>query len=127
MMQPAVARSMTDRVLGGVCGGVSAVLGINAWWGRALTVLLTVLSAGVFALVYLMLWWFLPPNLAPDERLTERRLLPLLAVGMVVVLGGVVILGRGLGYFSLAEGDLLWPVVIVVIGLILFLRELRRA
>lgn len=124
--QTRVARSLVDRVLGGVCGGLGAYLGINPWWARALTVILTVLTGGVAALLYLILWWILPPDLTPNEPAPGRDLGRLLLVGLLIALGGAVALARGLGLLTSPQGaDLFWPGVIVVVGLTLLWREWR--
>lgn len=124
--QTRVARSLVDRVLGGVCGGLSAYLGINPWWARALTVILTVLTGGVAALLYLILWWTLPADLTPGEPVPGRDLGRLLLVGLLIALGGAVALARGLGLLTSPQGaDLFWPGVIVVVGLTLLWREWR--
>jgi phage shock protein C len=52
-------RSLTDRWLGGVCGGLGEVSGIPAWSWRILFVL-TALLHGLGLLVYILLWIFLP-------------------------------------------------------------------
>jgi len=52
-------RSRSDRWLGGVCGGLGQVTGLAAWIWR-MTFVLLVLCAGTGALVYLLLWIFLP-------------------------------------------------------------------
>ncbi|MEP7295352.1 MAG: PspC domain-containing protein [Burkholderiales bacterium] len=52
-------RSATDRWLGGVCGGLAQVTGLAAWLWRLLFSLL-MLCAGTGALVYLLLWIFVP-------------------------------------------------------------------
>lgn len=124
--QTRVARSLVDRVLGGVCGGLSAYLGINPWWARALTVILTVLTGGVAALLYLILWWTLPSDLTPGEPVPGRDLGRLLLIGLLIALGGAVALTRGLGLLTSPQGaDLFWPGVIVVVGLTLLWREWR--
>ncbi len=124
--QTRVARSLIDRVLGGVCGGLSAYLGINAWWARVLTVLLTVLTGGVAAVLYLILWWTLPADLTPGQAVPGRDLGKLLLVGLLIALGGAVTLARGLGLLSGPQGgDLFWPGVVVAVGLALLWREWR--
>jgi len=52
-------RSANDRWLGGVCGGVAVATGVAAWVWRALFVLLMV-CAGTGALLYLLMWIFVP-------------------------------------------------------------------
>jgi phage shock protein C len=62
---PAVAavnafrRSRTDRVIGGVCGGMGRATGVEAWVWRLLFAVLFIF-AGAGLLVYLLLWIFVP-------------------------------------------------------------------
>lgn len=52
-------RSRTDRVFGGVCGGLGAHTGVPAWAWRAMF-FLTALSLGFGIIAYLALWLFIP-------------------------------------------------------------------
>ena len=61
-----LTRSLTDRTLGGVCGGLGAYVGINPWWVRALFVILGVFTAGTGLLLYVALWLVLPPQSLAD-------------------------------------------------------------
>jgi len=56
----ALRRSRTDRWIGGVCGGLNGVLGIEAWVWRLIFVLFALLTSGFGALVYLLMWIFVP-------------------------------------------------------------------
>jgi phage shock protein PspC (stress-responsive transcriptional regulator) len=124
--QTRVARSLTDRVLGGVCGGLSAYLGLNPWWARGLFVLLTVLSGGVAALLYLVLWWMLPAYTTLEVSPAGRDVGPLLLVGLLFALTGGVTAARGMGLLNGPTGaDLFWPGMIMLVGLALLVRELR--
>ena len=52
-------RSSGDRWIGGVCGGLAHLTGIESWaWRLILTVLL--LFGGTGALLYILLWIFVP-------------------------------------------------------------------
>jgi phage shock protein C len=62
---PAVAavnafrRSRTDRVLGGVCGGMGRATGVESWvWRLIFAVLFIFAGAGLLA--YVLLWIFVP-------------------------------------------------------------------
>ena len=55
----ALRRSRSDRWLGGVCGGISRITGLASWSWRLLFTLLT-LFAGTGALLYLLMWIFVP-------------------------------------------------------------------
>ena len=57
-----LTRSMTDKMLAGVCGGVAQSLGIDATIVRVVFVLLAL--GGVFpgVLAYLICWFVMPPE-----------------------------------------------------------------
>lgn len=55
----ALRRSRTDRWLGGVCGGLAPVSGVDAWVWRLVFALFT-LTFGFGAVIYLLLWLFVP-------------------------------------------------------------------
>ncbi|AEA27847.1 phage shock protein C, PspC [Pseudonocardia dioxanivorans CB1190] len=57
-----LVRSRSDRMLGGVCGGVAAQLGIDPALLRIGLVALTILGAGAGAVLYVAAW-----VLAPEE------------------------------------------------------------
>ena len=76
--QPTLRRSATDRMVGGVAGGLAEHLGIDALLWRIGFVALT-LAGGSGVLVYLLLWVLMPPAAAgaqqpvsPVERLVVR-------------------------------------------------------
>jgi phage shock protein C len=54
-------RSVTDRWLGGVCGGLGRWLGIESWIVR-LAFALAIVFAGVGLIPYVLLWIFVPPE-----------------------------------------------------------------
>ena len=54
-------RSRTDRILGGVCGGLGRVTGVESWVWRLLFAVLFIF-AGAGLLVYLLLWIFVPSD-----------------------------------------------------------------
>lgn len=58
----ALRRSRTDRMLGGVCGGLAVSLGVDAALLRVALVVLTVFGFGLGAVFYLAAWY-----LAPEE------------------------------------------------------------
>jgi len=59
-------RSRGDRWLGGVCGGLGRVSGIEAWIWRLLFVMF-VLTFGFGLAIYILLWIFVP-----DEELIGK-------------------------------------------------------
>jgi phage shock protein PspC (stress-responsive transcriptional regulator) len=52
-------RSSTDRWLGGVCGGLARISGLESWIWRLIFATLFCF-AGVGVLVYLLFWIFMP-------------------------------------------------------------------
>jgi phage shock protein C len=52
-------RSRTDRWLGGVCGGLGKVSGIDSWIWRLVFALFTIWF-GIGLLIYLLMWIFVP-------------------------------------------------------------------
>jgi phage shock protein C len=52
-------RSVDDRWIGGVCGGLATSTGLDSWIWRLLMVLLT-FAGGSGLLIYLALWIFVP-------------------------------------------------------------------
>jgi phage shock protein PspC (stress-responsive transcriptional regulator) len=52
-------RSASDRWLGGVCGGVAQMTGLDSWIWR-LTFTLLFLAGGFGFVLYLILWFFVP-------------------------------------------------------------------
>ncbi|WP_214401433.1 PspC domain-containing protein [Pseudonocardia lacus] len=124
-----IRRSRTDRMIGGVCGGIAASLGIDAVLLRIAAVALA-LSGGVGVLAYVAAWILIPeagsgdgaddpvPQAPPPSRHSVA-----IAVGSCLVGMGALLLLRawvpGLGT------HLFWPLVVVAAG-ILVLVSARR-
>lgn len=116
-------RSFTDRLFGGVCGGLSSTLRINSWVLRLLFLVLAVLSAGAFAVLYLILWW-----LVPQQRLTVERQggLPVLLVFLFIALTAGFWFGRDQGWWNTTEGTTLYlPILALVLSVVFFLRQVK--
>ncbi len=84
-------RRFTDRILGGVCGGLGRATRLSPWLWRVLFVLLTLFTGGAGALVYLACWWVLP-----QDSLVEARGGGSVG-GLLAILSAIVLLG---GYFA---------------------------
>lgn len=52
-------RARIDRWLGGVCGGIGRVTGLDSWIWRLIFVMLF-LAAGTGVFLYILLWIFVP-------------------------------------------------------------------
>lgn len=57
----ALRRNRDDRWLGGVCGGIARVTGVDSWIWRLMFALLA-LCAGTGVLVYLLMWMLIPAD-----------------------------------------------------------------
>ncbi len=128
-----LTRNLTDRVLGGVCGGLGAFIGVDPWWVRAAFVVLGVFTAGTGVLIYLALWFILPPQTLadlPDPRSGGRapRASPetVIVIGAAVIGMGMVVLARNLGMLSSDQGDAFLPLVIIIFGFVLLVKQLWR-
>ena len=55
----AFRRSRSDRVLGGVCGGMARATGVESWVWRLMFAVLFIF-AGMGLLAYVLLWIFVP-------------------------------------------------------------------
>lgn len=67
-------RSDADRMLGGVCGGLAETFGGSPWLYRLAFIIGTVATQGVLAIVYLLLWAFLPKRSLLESGEAESRL-----------------------------------------------------
>jgi phage shock protein C len=54
-------RSRSDRWVGGVCGGLAAITGVESWIWRLIVVALA-LFGGAGVLLYILLWIFVPED-----------------------------------------------------------------
>lgn len=114
-------RSFSDRVVGGVCGGLAAALHVNSWLVRGLFAVLALLSAGAFAAAYLFLWWITPQQ----SVITRRRGLPML-FALLILAGALLLWVLNLtGRLVTADGaNLYLPILAVGLAAIFFLRQL---
>lgn len=105
-----LTRSRTDRVLGGVCGGLAAYLGVDPVWVRLAAVVLGLFSWGAVVAAYIVAWIIIPEG-DPSPSAPAGR-------GAVVL--GVVLIGVGVAALidRLFPGvdRVLWPIVLIVAG-----------
>jgi phage shock protein C len=69
--RPPLRRSCTDKMIGGVCGGLGEHTGIDSLIWRVGFVGLT-LAGGAGVLVYLLLWILMPPGERPADQQPNR-------------------------------------------------------
>jgi phage shock protein C len=140
-------------MIAGVCGGLGHYLSIDPIWVRLVFVLLALSGGGLGVLIYLVLWLVIPREGAGQpataetvrsgtEEIAERaramgdevrerlsqpdpRLISL--IGVVLVGFGVIFLLRelNLAWARWLDFDVLWPVLLIVLGVILIVRHFR--
>jgi phage shock protein C len=134
MRSQRLTRSLTDRTFGGVCGGLGIYIGIDPWWVRAAFMVLGIFTAGTGVLIYLALWFILPPETLPDiprdpDRMTRRVTNPetMILIGAAVIAMGLIVLARNLGVLAGENGDAFLPLVIIGFGFTLLVKQLWRS
>jgi phage shock protein PspC (stress-responsive transcriptional regulator) len=124
-------RSGTDKMVGGVAGGLAEYSGIDPLLWRVGFVALT-FAGGSGVLVYLLLWLLMPHGSAaptdrgPLDKLTERRAaagprspVPGVTIaGLLIVVGVLVLLTRFTGWDVGPRGFLGGALLIVGLGLV---------
>jgi phage shock protein PspC (stress-responsive transcriptional regulator) len=117
-------RSFTDRVLGGVCGGLGALLPLNPWWFRTIFLILTIITAGAFALLYVALWMLLPQETLAGRQHGGSGLFLLAVLLTIATLVGWVLWLTG-GLRGPGGEPLYWLGLLALVSIIFFLRQLR--
>ena len=64
-------RSINDRWIGGVCGGLGELSGVPSWSWRILFVL-TAFLHGLGLLMYIILWIFVPVQITPSVSASDQ-------------------------------------------------------
>lgn len=117
-------RSSTQKVIGGVCGGLGDYFAIDPVWFRIGFVVLAI-AGGSGVLIYLLMWLIVPPQ--PDGYVapaTGRGSVTGVAViGVVFMVVGTVALVNTAAPWM---GQYVWPVVLLMGGLVLLLGGLKR-
>lgn len=138
-MSTRLYRSRTDRVLGGVCGGLGRYLGIDPTFVRLFFILLT-LGDGMGLFIYFLLWIIVPEEGAVEgstladnahaagEELRASFHTPHpqagLYAGIALVLLGAYFLARNFfPWLHWLDFEVIWPVLLIVGGLALLLRR----
>lgn len=123
---PRLTRSTTDKVIGGVCGGLGRYFGVDPVWFRLGFVVFT-LGAGSGILAYLIAWVVIPQE-SGDEANTGQPAKPLGPEGSIIA--GIVLVGIGLvlliNQFAPWFSRVMWPLAVVVGGLALIFLGMRR-
>ncbi|MDH3293556.1 MAG: PspC domain-containing protein [Acidimicrobiia bacterium] len=110
---PSIRRSRTDKVAGGVCGGLGAAAGIDPLWFR-LGFIFLALSSGVGVILYIIAWIAIPEAtddvpVAPGRQSNNGAVIFgifLLAIGSALLADAVV------PWFD----RIVWPLALIGVG-----------
>ncbi len=117
-------RSFDNRLFAGLCGGLAALLPFNAWLFRTVFVVLALVTGGVFAALYILLWWIIPQENPVGRRRGGSGLFLLALILMALMLAGWWLAQTG--QLPTINGvGLLWPVLLVALSSVFFLRQIR--
>ncbi len=146
-MSGRLERSRTNRVIGGVCGGLGEYLDIDATFIRVVMVILGFGGVGILIYIGLLLLMPQPGEAAPFVRpagdatapvdpstgaAVAARVDPLAldrrrnALGVLLVALGAIFLLGNLGLFRGLDWKYIWPLVIIALGVYLIAQRTRR-
>ena len=133
-------RSNTDKVIGGVSGGLADYLSIDVVIVRVLFVLL-VLFGGSGVLVYIILWIAIPAQTISYKvkednsdaeiisdieagSVTKKQSNTALGAGIVLIIVGLLFLAdRLVPFYNLID---FWPLILIVVGVIIIKPDLFK-
>lgn len=151
-MNKRLYRSSTNRMLGGICGGLADYTGIDATFIRIFIILMAAVN-GIISLIYLLLWILLPSSTQQSDsgasagfdssdfgdkaRNMKRELQNAVSkpdpgfikyVGVGFILMGILAIIRSLDitWFRWLDSDILFPFILIVGGLFLLWRTLTK-
>ena len=118
-------RSRADRVIAGVCGGLSRYFGVDPVLVRVAFVVLT-LAGGSGILAYLILWLVVPEETGeepPMPRDSERhaQILPILFGGLLIAAGAILLVDQLIPWFD----RVVWPIVLIALGALVLIHRGR--
>jgi len=120
-------RSTTNKIIGGVCGGLGEYFDVDPVLVRVITVLLF-LATGFGILAYIIAWIIIPkrpldvvPVPTNHEYSSWTRYLP----GLILIGIGIILLIReNWFWFGWEE---FWPIILIAIGLLLIFRRNHKS
>lgn len=119
---PRLYRSATDKVIGGVCGGLAKYFALDPAIVR-LAFVVFALAGGASVLLYIVLWIAVPigegaPAVAFGDKGSEMLATALIAIGALWLLANF-------GAFAFINWRFAWPLVLIAAGAALLLRRVR--
>lgn len=119
-------RSRTDRVLGGVCGGLGRYLGVDPLLMRIAAVALA-LSGGAGVLAYIIAWIAIPDEQADEARpatpAASSTTVSMIAGAVLLILGAVLLVRQIVPWFETA---VVWPLLLLAVGALIIVSATTR-
>lgn len=147
-MSGRLERSRTNRVIGGVCGGLAEYLDVDATFVRVVMVVLGTFGVGV--LIYFVLLVVMPnpgeatPFVRPStgettaagepasSRATPSRVFDPMdfdrrrnSLGLLLVAIGVIFMLGNVGAFRFIDWHVIWPLVLIALGVFFIAQRAR--
>lgn len=122
---PRLRRSRTDKVLGGVAGGLGRYLGVDPVILRLAFVALAFTGAGVLA--YIVAWIVIPeerPGELPETHAPANMQTARMIIGGVLIAAGMLFLIERVAPWF--DWRVMWSLVLVAIGAAIVLQGARR-
>lgn len=113
-----MVRSFSNRIFGGVCGGIASNLPFNAWIWRLIFIVLALVTSGASAIWYVALWWLLPLESPLRQRDGGA------VTGFIGILVGIAILGL---WFARSQLDIIgayWGIAFLILAMIFLLKQI---
>jgi len=130
-------RSQTEKVIGGVCGGLGEYFEVDPVLVRIIAVLL-VLGHGIGLIAYIIAWIIIPKreldevaagdpskvSTSPQEPKAPSPTWHKYVPGLALIVVGVALLVREHGFYYDFED--IWPLVFIAVGLVLIFYKGRK-
>lgn len=144
-----IYRSETNKIIGGVCGGLGEYFNVDPTIVRIIFVIIT-LFGGSGILIYLILWLVIPSQsavgnfsdehiranaseikeraqkFAHDLKLSKKEPGSTNSKNwwaIIIVIFGAVFLLNNYGYYDFSQLSRLWPVILIIFGLSILFRK----
>ena len=145
-------RSESDRMLGGVCGGLGTYLGVDTTLVRLFFVILF-FGSGIGVLAYLALWIIAPSESSVNQNITWKESIQdstqnfseraqnvgeefkaamrtphpkagVIVGGALIFLGGLLFIENlNISWLRWLDFDVLWPVLLIIAGGVILVRR----
>ena len=142
MSKTKLTRSRSDEMIAGVCGGLADYLDLDPVLVR-LAFMVLLFASGVGLPIYIVLWVVMPEEngeetaVSHDPLATDHlkvgiddiddtkngRVSQPVTIGAILMLLGAYFLLQEIGWLSWLQGDLIWPLLIIVFGLYLIKKK----